>query len=139
MAEQRLHSIQAFSLLLCPAPSPPVNKLQAGGEGMPGTRDPNWPKGYGIMLSSKSCEKGGCGGCSWLWCLSSWLTRKLLIVCLLMGGRDWILLTVLNACLVLSLLNWHYLSLACLLFCLPLQLERGMNEKLGRYSPISQG
>lgn len=29
MAEQCLHSIQAFSLLLCPAPSPPVNNLQA--------------------------------------------------------------------------------------------------------------
>lgn len=45
MAEQCLHSIQAFSLLLCPAPSPPVNKLQTGRRGYPWNKGPKLTKG----------------------------------------------------------------------------------------------
>lgn len=138
MAGQCLLSIQAFSLLLCPAPSPPVNKLQARRRVF--LEQLTWTDQRDMTTCSavKAVRKEVGRGCSWLWCLPSWLPRKLLLVCLLMGSREWIL-TVLIAYLVLSLLNCHYLHLACLLFCLPLQLKRGISKQLGRYSAVSLG
>lgn len=47
-----------FSLLLWPAPSPPVNKLQVGRRmDMPGTAAPHWPKGCDVILAVKAVRK----------------------------------------------------------------------------------